>query len=667
MDESKLATSSIDAVLASSPAAPLSNHAQYQLPAPSLSSVSTLYMPIASPPTPAPSPGPIVNTPNPTAHFHPQGPPYDPASLSRMEFANLAAHGYTARKRYLLSLLNDCTPSELLFISQTITPMLKRDFFVELPPELAYYILSFIDDPKTLARASQVCRRWHELVMDECLWKRLCQQYNFQYDLQSLEEAGVDDQPLGGDVQHGLPAKYISPSYRKHFRYSYTLTSNMRRGGTLLHSHRMPVASLDSGVITSVALDFERIVVGLANSKIHIYSADTGVHYRTLIGHDLGVWAVHLVSRGGFWDEAPGNIDILKEPDDTPPELYMLPEFCQALGLNRPRRLRRTPRPDGPGKPSDICCTSDGWGQPNPILVSGGCDKRVRVWDAVSGHCIHVLDGHTSTIRCIKVLHNRPLAVSGSRDATVRVWDIQKGRQLRVLHGHQQSVRCLDVCGNRVVSGSYDATCRVWDVDSGECLHVLRGHSLQIYSVAFDGIRIASGGIDTTVRIWDAESGNCIALLQGHTALVCQLQLSSATGLLATGGSDGRVITFSLRDYSSLQRIAAHDSSVTSLQFDSNFLITAGNDGRVKMYETHSGAHVTDLGERSESIWKVACKHGTCAIMCRRAGKTVMEVWSFRPKQSSPESVGLGQSGSRSPQAGPWSAQSPYLKPRSGA
>jgi len=68
-------------------------------------------------------------------------------------------------------------------------------------------------------------------------------------------------------------------------------------------------------------------------------------------------------------------------------------------------------------------------------------------------YCIYALAGHTSTIRCIKVLHNRPVAVSGSRDSTVRVWDIQHGRQLRVLAGHTDSVRALDVCGNKLVSG----------------------------------------------------------------------------------------------------------------------------------------------------------------------------------------------------------------------
>ena len=74
---------------------------------------------------------------------------------------------------------------------------------------------------------------------------------------------------------------------------------------------------------------------------------------------------------------------------------------------------------------------------------------------------MYILRGHTSTIRCIRMLHNRPIAVSGSRDGTLRVWDIQKGRMLRGLLGREESVRCLDVFGNKVVSGSYDFTCRV--------------------------------------------------------------------------------------------------------------------------------------------------------------------------------------------------------------
>lgn len=207
---------------------------------------STLYMPIVSPPTPAPSPGPTQHTPNPLVRFQPHRASYhDPASLSRMEFANLAAHGAAARQRYLVSLLNDCTPSELHFISQTITPMLKHDFFVELPPELAYHILSFIGDPKTLIRASQVCKRWHNLVMDEYLWKRMCERYAFSLDIRSPDDDEIAHEPLDSPPfpYQDIPAVFSAreqlhhpdlvstsirlgavSSYHKQFKYAYTLS-----------------------------------------------------------------------------------------------------------------------------------------------------------------------------------------------------------------------------------------------------------------------------------------------------------------------------------------------------------------------------------------------------------------------------------------------------------
>lgn len=168
------------------------------------------------------------------------------------------------------------------------------------------------------------------------------------------------------------------------------------------------------------------------------------------------------------------------------------------------------------------------------------------------------------------------------------------------------------------------------------------GHYHQIYSVAFDGVRIASGGLDTTVRVWDASTGQCTALLQGHTALVCQLQLSVTSNLLATGGSDGRVITFSLETYTPLHRIAAHDSSVTALQFDDEFLVTGGNDGRVRLWDVRSGSYIREMCEGSESVWKVGFGGGNglsegggrevLAIMCKRNGKTAVEIWSLRPR-----------------------------------
>lgn len=611
----------------------------------------TDFMPIISPPTPAPSPRPSP------FHYLTFQPKYNPSEFSTL--------GPASRKQYLISILHECSPAELRFISQTVTPMLKRDVLTELPAELALHILAYVDDPCTLARASQVCKRWRDLVADDWLWKVLCDTYSFRADTEDKSDTNLFEDDESCDEMDKFTSNSIDPwltardrlkrqeitsvshwdpyssddllhprtqfSHQEYFRRAYGTMLNLRKGGNVLRAHRMPTPTPDSGVVTSVALDTEWIVVGLANSKINLFSAITGVVSRTLTGHELGVWAVHLICRGGYWGR--GEMDEDGYPDDA--DDPVVPAALKtALGIDRRRRMKYPMNvEDDSSKPSDICCTSEGWGQPNSIIVSASCDKTLRVWDARSGHCIYVLRGHTATVRCARVLHNRPIAVTGSRDSTLRVWNIQKGVMLRVLHGHTASVRCLDICGNNIVSGSYDTTCRIWDVDTGECTRVLRGHSHQIYSIAIDGNLVASGGMDTIVRVWDATTGNCVAQLTGHTALVCQLQLSSTTSLLATGGSDGRVITFSLRSFTALQRLAAHDSSVTSLQFDANFLITGGNDGRVRVFETQTGNWVRDLGERSESVWKVLYKKGICAIMCKRAGKTTMEIWTFKPKE----------------------------------
>ena len=184
---------------------------------------------------------------------------------------------------------------------------------------------------------------------------------------------------------------------------------NWRHGGQLLRSHRMPVVTPDSGVITSMAIDNEWVVVGLANSRIHVFSAQTGVLHRTLIGHESGVWGVCLVSRGGHLAASPETSKHRKYTNDrirglnsrlasleingnsTGPSLEhtISEELRRALGLN----LLNTPQsfnasPSSNSNPSGSfgdCYASKGWGQPNALVVSGGCDKVLRVWDIESG------------------------------------------------------------------------------------------------------------------------------------------------------------------------------------------------------------------------------------------------------------------------------------------
>ena len=110
-------------------------------------------------------------------------------------------------------------------------------------------------------------------------------------------------------------------------------------GGTPLRNHRLPILQPDMGVVTSLAMDEDWIVAGLSDNKIHVFSRRTGVLSRTLVGCQGGVWAVWLVEKG------------------TSPS---------------PRKKNTN-------------SGSAGWGQTTSLVVSGGCDKAVRVWNVETG------------------------------------------------------------------------------------------------------------------------------------------------------------------------------------------------------------------------------------------------------------------------------------------
>jgi F-box and WD-40 domain protein CDC4 len=261
-------------------------------------------------------------------------------------------------------------------------------------------------------------------------------------------------------------------------------------------------------------------------------------------------------------------------------------------------------------------------------LVSGGCDRDVRVWDLKTGNCMQILKGHSSTVRCLQMVDENT-AVSGSRDTTVRVWDIRSGQCLQVLEGHNSSVRCLEVVGDICVSGSYDFTAKVWRISDGTLLHTLSGHFSQIYCLAFDGKKIATGSLDASIRVWDVETGSCLGILQGHTSLVGQLQMKN--DILVSGGSDGAVRVWELQNYTCVHRFAAHDNSVTSLQFDDSRIVSGGSDGRIRVWDMTTGLHIRDLSGHFDSVWRVAFKDEKVTIAASRNGKIYLELTSFTP------------------------------------
>ena len=138
------------------------------------------------------------------------------------------------------------------------------------------------------------------------------------------------------------------------------------------------------------------------------------------------------------------------------------------------------------------------------MIVSGGVNGMVRVWDLASGAPRgEPLPGHKGWVHSVAVgtLENRPVIVSGGSwfDGTVRVWDLASGASRgEPLRGHKDLVSsvALGTLEDRpvIVSGGRDRTVRVWDIQDGACTAVHIGTDVKGLAWATTGALVVACG-----------------------------------------------------------------------------------------------------------------------------------------------------------------------------
>ena len=194
-------------------------------------------------------------------------------------------------------------------------------------------------------------------------------------------------------------------------------------------------------------------------------------------------------------------------------------------------------------------------------IASGGLDRTVRIWNAITGVEVKTLLGHGeypdqpdySPVSSVAFSPDGRLITSGSYDYTVRIWDAETGAAILTLDKHSYIVNdvAFSPDGKRLASASSDNSVRVWDVATGEELLVLRRHDHEVLSVAFspDGRRIISGSKDESIRIWDMSAGAQVQRLpvNGRAWELCfspdGKTLAAAIEPIIGQGYKGRIIT----------------------------------------------------------------------------------------------------------------------------
>jgi len=262
-----------------------------------------------------------------------------------------------------------------------------------------------------------------------------------------------------------------------------------------------------------------------------------------------------------------------------------------------------------------------------PVVVSGGYDALVRMWNPLTGKPIGApLMGHQGWVRSVSLgqAQGRNLIASVGYDSRVHRWDAATGNALgEPLSGHQGPLRSvvLGQAGGRplIASAGNDAVIRRWDTISGEAFgQPSAGHTDRIQALAFgaaDGEDIlVSAGHDGTIRRWSAASGAPIGdPMTGHEGAVRALAVGQREGrtVIVSGGFDKAVRLWdaSTGELLSVSLIGHEDrvQAIAAWPARRHLLVTGGYDSTVRVWDLELAAEIgRPMRAHKDWVWSVA-------------------------------------------------------------
>ncbi|GAA5889605.1 hypothetical protein JCM5296_002409 [Sporobolomyces johnsonii] len=251
------------------------------------------------------------------------------------------------------------------------------------------------------------------------------------------------------------------------------------------------------------------------------------------------------------------------------------------------------------------------------IIVTGGLDKNVQLYDRTTSKILATLKGHTKKVTSVVASPSLTeeglpsFVVSSSLDKSVRVWTPNGnktvyGASANLSLGGEVHQLSLHPSGSLVASAQADGTWSIHDLTpaSGKPSTILTGTlpedapaGTSNTAIAFhpDGVIFGVGSSDSKIRVFETLTGKCVATFDGHAsepsaADVLSLAFSENGYTLASAAKGSHEVKiWDLRKLSNAANIALDaDAAANALRFDysAQALAVVGTDARVYQNKT---------------------------------------------------------------------------------
>ena len=219
------------------------------------------------------------------------------------------------------------------------------------------------------------------------------------------------------------------------------------------------------------------------------------------------------------------------------------------------------------------------------------------LWNMAKGKRVHAFGkDYGGACACVAPLE-MGLAASGSDLKTITVWNLRTMEKVCDLEGHRSSVNCVRFSpeGSRLVSSACDGRVKVWDHRNQKELFSFETSSRIAFSCVYGttGEWVAAGGWDGKIAIWNLLNGEKKDL-GSHPGKVWRTLCMEDGRTLITSGSDGFIKTWDIqgsRETGSLD--LGHE--VTGLALVERKILAAGGDSKIHIFRLQDMKKITTM------------------------------------------------------------------------
>ncbi|BFZ00983.1 hypothetical protein BsWGS_04023 [Bradybaena similaris] len=182
-------------------------------------------------------------------------------------------------------------------------------------------------------------------------------------------------------------------------------------------------------------------------------------------------------------------------------------------------------------------------------VVTASQDHTLKVFRLENSLCLYTMHGHEAAVTALCLDQITPFAaVSGSVDGTVRMWDLITGTCVHVFDWHGAAVATLTISPLYIVSVGLDDHMCVWDRLKSVLLHTVHLEQAGVGSAALMSRNLVVTGGQGSISLWDVQRGSLlrkVVFADGEqSAYVNHIVSVANNGIVCDQGQDLKIVFF---------------------------------------------------------------------------------------------------------------------------